>query len=420
MLELAGTVVCDISVIHTGTESKKKLTTTSFTLLVEKAVYGGDDITSDPQYDVLVSLLEAAPTAQMALDLSNQAMGIASEANSKYDACVEATENANNVRAEIVAGGYIESLRELNKGDKFSFWAGTQEEYDALPEVREGCLYIIVDDTTLSTVLENANEVDKIAREANTNATDAYNLAQNKNILTFDKLSSPQLNLNDDDMGTSADDLTDNIVKICEAAGDKTASNSRVFMLRCYLSDSIFPNLRTSILNKINNDAKKGYSGNQLQIEIKGVKQDLGTKDIVVVIDLGETTARYECFLNKETGNNKKHKLSTFVDTTPRFDQCLASGLEAKAFDSISDMSELENYSLIAFRVKIDTGTEWGTVIAYNPKSRLGTEDFYNAGDGVWRVTAQYDKSEKKLTIYSVSKDGNSGTAFVSDIFGVM
>lgn len=57
MLELDGTVNCDISVIDTATDDNKKLTTTTFTLLVEKAAYGGDGITSDPQYDVLIQLI---------------------------------------------------------------------------------------------------------------------------------------------------------------------------------------------------------------------------------------------------------------------------------------------------------------------------------------------------------------------------
>lgn len=57
MLELEGTVVCDISVIDTATDDEKKLTTTSFTLFVEKAAYGGSDVTTDPQYDVLVDLI---------------------------------------------------------------------------------------------------------------------------------------------------------------------------------------------------------------------------------------------------------------------------------------------------------------------------------------------------------------------------
>ena len=58
MLELDGLVKCDISVIDTATDNNKKLTTTSFDLMVEKAAYGGDDITTDPQYDILVELIE--------------------------------------------------------------------------------------------------------------------------------------------------------------------------------------------------------------------------------------------------------------------------------------------------------------------------------------------------------------------------
>jgi hypothetical protein len=57
MLELEGEVICDISVIDAAADNEKKLTTTSFALIVEKAAYGGDDVTSDPQYDVLVSLI---------------------------------------------------------------------------------------------------------------------------------------------------------------------------------------------------------------------------------------------------------------------------------------------------------------------------------------------------------------------------
>lgn len=143
MLELDGTVICDISVIDIEADNNKKLTTTSFTLIVEKAAYGGDEVTNDPQYDVLVQLVEicteASVAAQEALEKSNTA-------NAKYEACVEATENANAVREEIEAGGYIESLKELNKGGKFTTWIGTQAEYDALETIEDNCLYLITDE----------------------------------------------------------------------------------------------------------------------------------------------------------------------------------------------------------------------------------------------------------------------------------
>jgi hypothetical protein len=92
MLELVGNVICDISVIDTETDDNKKLTTTSFTLLVEKAAYGGSDVTNDPQYDVLVQLLE---TCSEAGAVAEEALQKSKEANSKYDACVKATERAN-------------------------------------------------------------------------------------------------------------------------------------------------------------------------------------------------------------------------------------------------------------------------------------------------------------------------------------
>lgn len=150
MLELDGTVICDISVIDTATDDNKKLTTTSFTLIVEKAAYGGSDVTNDPQYDVMVELME---NCQAANDVAQEALDKSKEANEKYTACVEATANANKaaedalaVRAEVEAGGFIESLKEQNEGEKFSVWVGKKEEYDAITVKESNCLYIIEDD----------------------------------------------------------------------------------------------------------------------------------------------------------------------------------------------------------------------------------------------------------------------------------
>ena len=150
MLEMEGSVICDISVIDTQSDDNKKLTTTAFTLLVERASYGGDDVTNDPQYDVLVSLVETCEEASVA---AQEALEKSNEANAKYEACVEATENANSaaeealaVRSEIEKGGFIESVKEANNGNKFSFWVGTSEEYAALTSKENNCLYIVTDD----------------------------------------------------------------------------------------------------------------------------------------------------------------------------------------------------------------------------------------------------------------------------------
>ena len=53
ILELVGYVDCDVSII----EADSKLTCTTFSLLIEKATNNSEDISQDPQYDVLVNLI---------------------------------------------------------------------------------------------------------------------------------------------------------------------------------------------------------------------------------------------------------------------------------------------------------------------------------------------------------------------------
>jgi hypothetical protein len=97
MLELVGTVVCDISVIDTAEDAEKKLTTTSFTLIVEQAAWGGDGITSDPQYDLLIDLLN---TVESAGAMAEDALQKSTEANAVYDRMVEATRESEAIVTE--------------------------------------------------------------------------------------------------------------------------------------------------------------------------------------------------------------------------------------------------------------------------------------------------------------------------------
>ena len=53
MLELDGSVNCDVSIIV----DERKLTTTSFVVMVEKAACNSDSISTNPQHDVLVDLI---------------------------------------------------------------------------------------------------------------------------------------------------------------------------------------------------------------------------------------------------------------------------------------------------------------------------------------------------------------------------
>ena len=138
MLELDGAVICDISIIDTQLDDEKKLTTTSFTLLVEKAAFGGESITTDPQYDVLVQLLE---TCSEAGTVAQEALEKSAEANSKYDACVEATERANQAASGVVT-------IEQNSQTPLQFWVGTKAEYDAITTKDQAMFYIISDDNS--------------------------------------------------------------------------------------------------------------------------------------------------------------------------------------------------------------------------------------------------------------------------------
>ena len=96
---------------------------------------------------------EANRVLNEATEMAQDALEKNTEVNEKYDACVEATKEANEateearaVRAEIEAGGFIDSLKEQNNGGTFSIWVGTQAEKDA-EEEKNNCLYIVEDDT---------------------------------------------------------------------------------------------------------------------------------------------------------------------------------------------------------------------------------------------------------------------------------
>ena len=111
MLELEGLVTCDISVIKTTEGKNKKLTTTSFDLMVEKAAYGGDDITTDPQYDVLVELIEKVE--EMAVILPDITYNPESENAQSGIAVAEAIKD--NVSSEELNQVVTEATTEVTK-----------------------------------------------------------------------------------------------------------------------------------------------------------------------------------------------------------------------------------------------------------------------------------------------------------------
>ena len=81
-----------------------------------------------------------------ATTLANKA---AEDANAAKEEAVKAAENANKTFEQIISGGYVESLKELNKGEKFNFWVGTKAEYDALVasgQLQDNCMHIKTDE----------------------------------------------------------------------------------------------------------------------------------------------------------------------------------------------------------------------------------------------------------------------------------
>ena len=78
MLELDGTVNCDISVVDI---EGRKLTTTTFVMSVERASFNGGEISDDENYDILVKLIEdvnkAKPDLEFDPESENAQSGIA-------------------------------------------------------------------------------------------------------------------------------------------------------------------------------------------------------------------------------------------------------------------------------------------------------------------------------------------------------
>ena len=78
--------------------------------------------------------------------------------------CISATADAEAVRQEVEAGGFIESLKEINKGKTFKTWVGTEEEYNEQTnngtEYEQNCLYITDDAPIADYIMENALAID--------------------------------------------------------------------------------------------------------------------------------------------------------------------------------------------------------------------------------------------------------------------
>ena len=105
MLELVGDVLCDISVTDKKADNGKKLTTTSFHLIVERAAWGGDGMTNDPQYNLLIELLNkvdnADATADVALEKASRAIDLVEGLEADAESAREIVQNNETIIAEM-------------------------------------------------------------------------------------------------------------------------------------------------------------------------------------------------------------------------------------------------------------------------------------------------------------------------------
>lgn len=92
---------------------------------------------------------------------------VAAETTSAIEDTKQATETLVLTHEDIVSGGYVEALKELNAGGKFSFWVGTQAEFDAVAVRQENCLYIITDDNAYVALEQQLAEANAKIAEAN-------------------------------------------------------------------------------------------------------------------------------------------------------------------------------------------------------------------------------------------------------------
>lgn len=189
----------------------------------------------------------------------------------------------NTGQISNVDAGFITKIKEQNKGGALSVWIGSEAEYNALPNIQEGCLYLITDDTTYSNLIN-------IAMEAMQKAETAEYLA---------------------------------------------------------------------------NEAAAAYNS---------------------------------------------------------FNKTLVSGEYVTAGQSLSNMGEMSNYKLFAFKMQIDGASEYGVVMMYanvvQNKNTLDTEYIFKDTVGAWSLEAVYNTYDYKFTVREAKY--NNYNAAVNEIIGVM
>jgi hypothetical protein len=129
MLELEGIVNCDVSIIDID---GRKLTTTTFAVMVEKAAHGADDISTNPQYDVLVNLIA---------DVNETKVGVANAikvAASGNPVCITDSSNLEH-EIKVKLGGSEDEARGFYVEEVFN--SSEMDQFDS--DITESGIYVI-------------------------------------------------------------------------------------------------------------------------------------------------------------------------------------------------------------------------------------------------------------------------------------
>lgn len=118
MLQVDGKCFCEVSIVKDGA----KLTTLTFTVLVEKALYKNQTITDDQNYDILVSLITQAQ------DIIARVEGVEAGIQEAKDASAQAAASAQEASEALLnAQEQIESAQAL--ADKAERSASDAQRY---------------------------------------------------------------------------------------------------------------------------------------------------------------------------------------------------------------------------------------------------------------------------------------------------
>lgn len=111
--------------------------------------------------NVGISNLLSADRIKDAVEATKAANTATENAINATQSANDAADDARNVRQGVEEGGFIESLKELNEGNKFTFWVGTKAEYEAIPENErvQNCFYMITDDMSAAEIKESINSL---------------------------------------------------------------------------------------------------------------------------------------------------------------------------------------------------------------------------------------------------------------------